>query len=269
MNDNQIVNAYLSGLTAQAVAKKAGFKSHVSILSILGRNGVKCRSRSENMMGKRRALKHGCDDGFFDTIRTQKQAYLLGLLMADGNVMISHEQGYRVSFSSVDKELVELVKGLLKATHPIRPRKDGGWEIVLSSPRLTAGLIKNGCGERKSLTIAWPRMLAPMLNRHFVRGVFDGDGGVGFDKKGNARWSIVGSREFVHTLADVIGKDVGFTVRPRPHGAIWRVGANGNHRAKRMASYIYRGARYWLSRKRLVFDSIVTKYVKNGGISCG
>ena len=261
MNDDcDVVRLYLSGLSSYQIARMDGFKSSSSIKRILERNGIKRRSISETLIGQRRALKHFCEEGFFDNISTQKQAYLLGLLVADGNILVSRSQGYRVSFTSVDMELVVLVKKLLKATHPIRSRKDGGFEIVLSSKRLIDGLKKYGCGERKSLTANWPNLINTEMYRHFIRGLFDGDGGVWVNNQGSTRASIVGSLEMMSALSNMIAKEVGFKMNVKPHGSIWRVAFCGNHRAKRFSKFIYQGAEYFLKRKKKVFDETVTRY---------
>ena len=231
MNDDcDVVRLYLSGLSSYQIARMDGFKSSSSIKRILERNGIKRRSISETLIGQRRALKHFCEEGFFDNISTQKQAYLLGLLVADGNILVSRSQGY------------------------------SGFEIVLSSKRLIDGLKKYGCGERKSLTANWPNLINTEMYRHFIRGLFDGDGGVWVNNQGSTRASIVGSLEMMSALSNMIAKEVGFKMNVKPHGSIWRVAFCGNHRAKRFSKFIYQGAEYFLKRKKKVFDETVTRY---------
>ncbi len=252
--DRKIKDMYNAGLSTQVIATRLGFRSHVSILNRLNSLGIARRQCSTFMVGKRNALKHSCDERFFHKIDTEVKAYLLGLLISDG--WICKSKGYRVGFSSVDLQLVSFFKKYLKATNPIPFYNNKGWQILISSKRMVDDLERYGCIERKSLTSQWPE-IPNRLHHHFARGLFDGDGGIWFDKRGNARFTICGSKDVTKKLALL------FNTKILSHGKIWRICISGNHKVLRAKRYLYKNAKVYLDRKRDIFDLIRTKYRKD------
>lgn len=211
-------------------------------------------------LGQRRALKHKCNEEYFNNVKNEKQAYLLGFLVADGNVCLT--QGYKISLTSIDFEIIKNFKKELNATHPIRKRKDGSWEIILSSKKLVDGLKQYNCCERKSLTATWPKKLKPKLYQHYIRGLFDGDGGIGFDKRKNAFWCFVGSKNIVNNVSKTLFSRININMSVRKHGKIWRIDAHGNHKVLTITNYLYKKATIYLSRKYRLANKIVLVYNK-------
>jgi intein/homing endonuclease len=208
-------------------------------------------------IGLRNALKHSCDEHYFLDIDSQEKAYLLGLFVADGSVHIGN--GFIFFFSSVDLELVDYFRKYMKATNPIRKRKDGGYEFVINSKILLNDLSKYGVVQRKSLVSTLPNIQYG-LYRHFIRGLFDGDGCIRIDKLGNGRFDICGAYEILYKISLLLKSDLGLNVNITKHGRIFRLAIAGNHKVSFIRSYLYKDAVLFLNRKKLIFDKIKSRY---------
>lgn len=167
----EIVAAYLAGESAYGIQQRFGLQNVWVIYNILARAGVQRRSYGE----ARRT--HVVDHAAFD-ILTDESAYWIGFLMADGCVhsvrrtMLS-ERELSLSLGKIDEDHVESFRSFLKSDYPIYPdRTQRG--ISITSPGLCSALIRYGVVPRKSFTARAADVLA--LNRHFWRGVMDGDG---------------------------------------------------------------------------------------------
>lgn len=137
-------------------------------------------------MGRLYEIKHG----YFKTIDTENKAYLLGLLYADG--CVSKPKGNREMTVSITLQLEDraVVDLLAEEICPGRsPRisfppsiKERGWKervtLTLSSETLCKDLINHGCKINKSINGTDFPLLPSNLKNHFIRGYFDGNGGI-------------------------------------------------------------------------------------------
>lgn len=147
------------------------------------------------------------------------QAYVAGLLAADGNVLkrqqrVSLELGYR------DRELVYLVHDQLAPQFPVRERtRSNGTrtlQLAITSPDLCYDLGQLGITPRKSLTLQWPETLDAQFQRPFLLGYFDGDGFITWSRTNGhlyPRWGLLGTHEFLSKAMQVIVEAT--AVRPR------------------------------------------------------
>lgn len=163
-----------------------------------------------------RPPRRTCNEAFFDTW-TPESAYLLGYFAADGCMFRNPRGSYYLDFTSTDRELIVLVKRLLHAPQRINVMQPKGrarkirYHLQIGSKRLFERLRTLGFTERKSLTLRFPDVPMRALP-HFVRGYFDGDGGVAFGTYARRRGARVerahyllahftcGNRAFLRTL---------------------------------------------------------------------
>jgi len=129
-----------------------------------------------------------------------EMAWALGLLFTDG-----HIRGNMVQFTSVDIDLLEKVKTLFQSSRPVQKRTQGYdkskhiYAFAFSHPRIAEDLRKLGLHEKKSLDMVFPLIPEEYL-RHFIRGCWDGDGSVFFDRKNLSASYISGSKIFIERL---------------------------------------------------------------------
>lgn len=148
---------------------------------------------------------------------TPEMAYVLGFLFADGYVFKNPRGSCFICFSSTDREIILKIRKVLKSNHKlgIRKRKNGwktGYVLQIGSKDIFKILkIKFGIFQNKSLVIKFPKVPEAFLGG-FIRGYFDGDGGVSFKRywrKNREKWGWVfstrftsGSEEFITGLKE-------------------------------------------------------------------
>ncbi|HEY4494419.1 MAG TPA: LAGLIDADG family homing endonuclease [Candidatus Paceibacterota bacterium] len=168
-------------------------------------------------------IKHKVNEKFFAKW-SPNMAYLLGYIYADGHLIDSPSmRGKYISITSADKDSISRVKRWLKSEHVIKETKShfSGSKICftlkIGSYKLYDDVFKLGLYPNKSLTINFPNISKKYLN-HFVRGYFDGDGCIYFEKrKGKNEKMIIkrirviftsGSKIFLENMNGVL-KDIG------------------------------------------------------------
>ncbi len=173
----KILEAYQSGLGAKRTATLFGVDKK-TVFNLLQANGVSTRKGAH--------FRLPVDEHVFDKL-TEESLYWLGFLMADGCVSISKAGGYTqkcviVCLAVKDRAHLEKFKAFMKSGHAIRTRwtrnKSGKWtesaRISITSAYLADQLTSFGITPAKSKTCKASTELA--TNRHFWRGVVDGDG---------------------------------------------------------------------------------------------
>jgi hypothetical protein len=125
-----------------------------------------------------------------------EMAYVLGFTFADGNITdakSSRAQYFHVD--SKDKNIIEKIKIILGANHPIyinashfSEHKNGRYKskdlfrLRIGSKKLFNDLLQLGLTPNKSKTVRFPANIPEEFLGDFVRGYFDGDGCVYFQK---------------------------------------------------------------------------------------
>jgi len=141
---------------------------------------------------------------FFDEIGPI-QAWLLGLLAADGSVKNKSQITFPQSGSD-GKRLVETVRSLLGVENKLKYQvKVDSYSMNLCSEKIVSRLAEFGIVPRKSWGYEWPERLPPGLAHDFLRGYIDGDGCVGIydhltDIGTTTTWLLVswcGTKDFV------------------------------------------------------------------------
>lgn len=158
--------------------------SEMGIKNILKRNHIPKRSLSECNKKYRR------NSNYFDHIDSENKAYFLGLLFADGNNFSPHnaitlalqeEDGYLVNKFAKEIEYSGIIHK--DNLHDINVNYKNQIRIVVNDQHMSKRLYDLGMIDNKSLVLQFPTFLQEQYVRHFIRGYFDGDGGVYYDEK--------------------------------------------------------------------------------------
>lgn len=150
-----------------------------------------------------------CNEHIFDVIDTEEKAYWLGFLYADGWVS-KDDFTIELCLKEEDKEHLEKFKEFMECSNEIRfkPAKLGNsYRIGMSSKHLHSRLNELGCTIQKSLNLEYPTHLnLGELERHFIRGYFDGDGWIGVKRKtGWNRCNITGTFSMIDGILNYFG----------------------------------------------------------------
>ena len=179
--------------------------SRVAVWKYCRAQGLARRTRSEARLEAQKKGKVPQDyfeinEDFFSRW-SPEMAYVLGLIMTDGCI----SKYGSVSLCINDKDLLETVKIALGSSHPVRRSKyqKGLYALVFARGKLIADLKKLGVFPKKSLNISFPDIPDAYLI-DFIRGVFDGDGSVFFEKRSPnfplKSSFISGSKRFIETM---------------------------------------------------------------------
>jgi len=167
---------------------------------------------------------------YFDRISTAKQAYVLGLLAADGNVT---DDG-RIAFGlqAKDAHLVAFVRDQLFPKAGLSTSSRDGFVFFQCTSRpMAAALAQWGVVPRKSRIVPWPSGLGG-LRRPFLLGYFDGDGSAYLVRNRYPGWTVCsGSRQFLVDMKEYIlqSTDVMLEkIHHRPGTNLYQVVTTGN-----------------------------------------
>lgn len=126
-------------------------------------------------------VKRTCDvnSAYFETL-TEESSYWLGYLLADGCVAFRRGPDGDVrqtvlQLSSKDCEHLDKFKTAIGSTYAVCGPYRGCWQLAVPDYDLCLSLEKYGVVPAKSLT-AEPPKLPAKFERHWARGVIDGDG---------------------------------------------------------------------------------------------
>lgn len=221
--------------------------------------------RKENIsIGIKRALDtgavmgpkvHAMDETVFDTI-TEESAYWIGYLMADGNIHTGKTGNARVSLTLAKEDRDHLVKlrEFLNCSNVIQEKISRvnrkvwiQYTLRFSSKGIANALMSFGVTARKSLTA---RVIGLENDRHFWRGIVDGDGYIkNRDGIDGDRMIVVGSyslmKQFEYFIKHKIPNAV---VKSKQDGNIHRLFVYG-YTARMLAELLYANCSIALDRK--------------------
>lgn len=197
--------------------------------------------------------------------------YILGLWASDGCVYKSTMQ-----ISMNDRDVIEWVaetigyKGEIKEVERTGGfyEKTGrvtsiGYFIRFSSVEIRDIFNRYGVTSRKSLTIEFPDIPEGMMP-HFVRGVFDGDGGIYLAtrvingrKYDRAKVHFTsGSYSFLEKLKEIVENEVGNDVKITKGTRCYIYAFEAKKDVKKFGEWIYAGSSFGGERKRSKFAEI-------------
>jgi len=205
-----------------------------------------------------RPRKYNFDLDYFEEINTPEKAYWLGVLYADGSINSIHTS---VTLSSIDKILIRNLKSALGRTSPIKSIPAKGMHkqrfyIHLCSKKMVSDLVKQGCTSRKTFEIK-PPSIAPDLVRHFIRGLWDGDGTV---LKDGSQASVAGTEDLLKWVRQMLNQSIDLPLRKvRKKPGCYVLDYSGSLVLDRLRTYLYTDATVFLPRKRKRFFTGVVK----------
>jgi len=157
--------------------------------------------------------KYKIDEKFFEKINREDKAYLFGFLLTDGTIDGNKKHKRIVlNLDIKDKHILETFKKYLKTTKPIAytKRKERKYKyhtypareygtLTISNSKMHRDIIKLGLKPNKTKTVKFPtnKIIPHKFMRHFIRGVFDGDGTCGKSKNTRVVSIISGSKNFI------------------------------------------------------------------------
>ncbi len=182
------------------------------IAAQLGRSSEAIGKQARTLRLRRRHKNADINQRYFHDIATTEQAYLLGLLAADGS--ISSTPGCYNICLALKRSDAALIVRYRDAVAP---------EAVLSYDRhlvrvrvgckqMVADLAEYNVIPRKSYNFAWPQKLRSELAMPFLLGYFDGDGCLSRHANGRLQWTLLGCEAFLWEAREHIARSSGVSV---------------------------------------------------------
>ena len=245
----EIIRSYEDGESGNQIADRLHISSS-TVTRMVRRSGKRLRQ----------TRKYNLDEHFFDNIDNETKAYWLGWISADGCVY----QNYLSTFVQERDQLhIEKFRNALNSNYPIRTKVD--WTagkafrsigIEISSKWLVKALLSLGITPKKSLSLK-PAQVSEELQPAYFRGLFDGDGSIGFpmvktgNPHSNIRVILVGTQPIVSAFATFCGRfaDVEATVHRRRGKNLWYVNYGGITVPQAILHALYDDATVYLDRK--------------------
>lgn len=214
------------------------------------------------------------DRNYFEIINTEQKAYWLGVLCADGCIQkTSPDCIYpnKVTLVTKDYDWIQQFKKDIASEHTIRHnitfdertnKTYKSYTIQITSKVFTQHLLALGVTPNKTNVLSFPN-IPKLLHRHFIRGLFDGDGCISFTNKNHRlRASLISTKEVLQSIQQIMYKTLKI-----PPTKLQRVTNNKTnvykllvyHKVYSFLKYIYNDCNIFLYRKFNLFKSVVAE----------
>lgn len=252
---SNICALYNSGLTAKEIREQfyPVFKCDNSIIKIIKQNGI-----TPHPAVRRQIITN---ESYFHSIDSEEKAYLLGYLIADGYVIYpltrKRTPCWGIEISTKDAYVLEwIVEQIGLQNKKLIVKKNGTiTSLTVTSQMMVDDLATLNITPRKSYTVQYPFSKIPKsLNRHVIRGIFDGDGCIS-----NPNCTFYGNEFIITAVRDILFEEAGLSFRHlfyNNQNHIYSISFSAKQDKIAFYNYIYSNASIWLTRKRERFESL-------------
>ena len=255
---NKILDMYNSGLSGNNIALKLGLNKK-TVLKYIPKN-IK-RSVKDYDLGFER------NHNFFEDIKSEEQAYFLGLITADGS--ISKTGALSLGLKHSDRYLIEKFRDLLSPNAKIsfisrtkiykgNPVISETSYIAITCKQYLKDLAVYDIVPNKTYCNINIPNLNPNLMNHYIRGLFDGDGSVYMKGKYKNLLCItfVGGKILLEQVAEylkiTLNLKASLKIRARKTNC-FDFNLNIQEDIHKFKDYIYKNATIFLKRKHAKF----------------
>lgn len=189
-------------------------------------------------------LQYWTNHSWLDSIDSPEKAIFLGLFFADG-CNSSNDNTISICLHAKDEQYLEGFRKMITETPMKLERHKLPKEyrtLVACSKRLSERLSELGAVPKKSLVLKWPTSIPKEMERFFIRGYFEGDGGISVkNTKSGIRHevSFAGTKDFIESLNKALLETLGFEGKIYPNGNIHQLFIFKKEYMKRFLSWIY------------------------------
>jgi DNA-binding transcriptional regulator WhiA len=214
------------------------------------------------------------NENYFESIDSEDKAYFLGLILADGSVT-NNEEKYRYQLTlklhNRDRDILEnFIKCIDGEMDIWKNNKREMSEIFLSGKKLISDLEVLGVTPNKTFSVKYP-IIDEKLEKHFLRGYFDGDGCIRVNKdkrdgtmRGDLR-IVSGSVDMLNKINERMNLLFGTNINKLygPKNKQYRfIGWAGMKDIENIYNGFYSDCNFFIQRKKIIFDSVM-EIIKN------
>lgn len=256
-DEEKIIELYRGGKTAREIlplfANKV--KSENTIMSIVKQAGI----------NRGNGVQTDADVNYFETIDTEEKAYFLGLFLSDGNVhkvkRNTEQYAIQICLQSKDSYILSRFKDEIHSLNKLRFAKNRNeCYFGIHSVKMAHDLMRYGVVPCKSLIAELNYDVPKDLFRHYIRGLFDGNGTVYKYKYKNGterlRFGLYGTYKIVTQFQDWLVEQIGITKHKIFNkGTVSFTVYQKEKDVRQFYDLIYKDTTIYLKRKKELFDN--------------
>ncbi len=198
-----------------------------------------------------RNRKYFVNHNFFKK-QSPEMAYILGWFFSDGNVS-TNNYCISIHLNKKDHYILEEISQILENNRPIYKYNNSSY-LRIDSKVLANDLIDLGCIPKKSHKLKFPNIKNKFIS-HFIRGYFDGDGSIHFNKPNTIKISFLGTEQFLEKLRSKINNKLNIKMNPITKlNSIFVLYYYGDD-ARKLCHWMYKNSKdLYLVRKKYRFE---------------
>jgi hypothetical protein len=257
---------YLDGKPYNEISSELGLTKD-QIYYVLKKNGAI----------QKRNILYPTNKNIFTSIDTQEKAYFLGLFHADGYNDVKRGK-IEISLQEEDGYILKNISSLFFGDRPLQNRPPGKkgkknmHKLYVPIRKISEDLLSFGCIQDKTVNLKFPNLQKELI-RHYIRGMFDGDGCFKIKKNQrnyiNGEFSIISTKEWHEKAKFHIQKLTG--VRPRvsiskyTNFNLYNTCIYSQEDILSIYNFLYKDANIFLNRKKLKMEDFFSQ-VQGGGL---
>lgn len=267
INQDLIKSLYFDdNLSIIEISKKLNLNSNTLSVFIKNKWGRKTLSKS--------CTKYNFDENIFDNIDIEWKAYFLGWMITDGNLYKKAKKNtISLCITESDKYILDYFNcKIFDCKKPLNYRKarlkkgteylcKPLWRFQIDSQKLIEKFEKLGIVENKSLIVEFPNYLDKTLLRHFIRGVFEGDGSIGINRvePNKCIKFFSASILFINKLQEILNTELNITSKinkkENKENPLYILTFSKKEDVLKFKEYIYKDCEMFLKRKYEKFNT--------------
>jgi hypothetical protein len=194
----------------------------------------------------------GLQRDFFHVIDTPQKAYILGFVIADGAIG-SDGRSWCIGILERDRPLLVAIQSALGGGH-IRAKRTWSYGhyrmlaiLEIASKPMVHDLAALGVTRNKTHRAVYPP-IALQLERHLIRGLYDGDGWIG-----ERQFMLLGTEALLQGVQSAVLRHTGCLLTAAEHRGWPRL--TGSRRDRPALAWMYEGATLSLTRKQAAWQA--------------
>ena len=243
---DNIIKMYQSGLGMGPISKK--YHSGIpKIRKILIENGIQIHIKGDEP-------HYRINNEFLDDLDSSNKFYFLGWMFSDGSVD-SRWNTFSIGLSVVDKNILFKLNNLLGNEREVFIG-DKVATLKATSKRLKERLIELGCAPNKTPIVKFPDWIPRQFLKDFIRGFFDGDGGISIKENKNGSYtgslSFTSTKDFNEKLKEILECELGLKhirIRNAQTSFVTILTINVREEIIKLMDWMYSDAELLLERK--------------------
>ena len=195
-------------------------------------------------------------------------AYVVGFVLADGHIRIdpeTNEKILQIQVSSRNRELLELIASGLDYKGTIGDsRRRNASRIDIRNKKIVDDLVSKGIPfHDKTHEASFPNELPLPLLRHFVRGVFDGDGSAYLDQTYLA-FELLGTKKLLSAIQEKCAYFLGHVSiydrsRSKKGANVHCIKTKGR-KAVELFAWLYQDATIYFHKKYNIYSRYINEF---------